>query len=314
MALANTAACVKWEDNEICALIVGFYKKHGHDLNKLHPRKMAVTIQKARDFAAKQEIDDYVENVAPVQGTKYEKIVDPDGSKAKQATCNMLKIDILKLVQFKQENTSTYRMYLDDAVKTKLEFKGPEELLSKTKFGLILFERTGKSLSVTAPEWKLCKKNFEKFIEVVAAGPTTTEERMALWLERYLQEKEPIDIIASLEDNEPFVHQGHWWVYPAKWKNWVIQNVGENKTESKLELDLTVINAERIRFTKTRVSDGARKTIRPYKIPVDVVYPPPRIVKDSDQENFDFPPKEDFEEQEQKADIFNFPKTKGTMK
>ena len=294
MSLANMAACVGWDDDEICELISAFYIKHGHDLSKLHPRKLQLTIQNARIFAAKEEVNDYVSNVAIAQDTEYEQVVDPDGDKARQATCKILKLDIVKIVQFKQESSAAYRMYLKDG--TQVEFKNTESLLNKTKFANIIFERVKVGIVITATEWKICKKNFEKFMIVHDTGSVTTHDRMKIWLERYLQEKKPKDIIESLEDYEPFVHQGHWWVYPNKWKNWVIQAVGENKTEEGLELDLNVISAEKTRFTKTRISDGARKTIWPYKIPLNIIYPPPMAVSDE----FDFPVDNDTNDDDEK--------------
>lgn len=272
MSLADLAAQVGWSDEDITHLIISWNRNHGHDLNKLHPAKMATTIQKAREHVKKKKIDDYMDTVAPVQGTKFEKIVDPTGDKIREATCTMLGIKIVKLFQYEQENSSAYRMLLADG--TYIQFLTPNDLLMLPKFATIVYERTRKVIDVTGKQWRQCKKNFTKFITVITAGSRTVEERMAIWLEMYLSEKPPSSMTESLDDSEPFVYQGYWWVYASKFRDWVIQYLGENKTMEKSELELKLIKAERFTFTRTRPTDGIRKTIRPWRIPIMVVHPP----------------------------------------
>ena len=163
-------------------------------------------------------------------------------------------------------------MYLKD--KTEIHFNKPDELTIFSKFKQRVFDKTTFMLKIKTKQWAECVNNFRHFMKVVDTGDTTTKQRMRSWIQSYLDDRAEIEMKDSVENKDPFVHKGHWHIYPERFRNWAYQNKGQLDGVSNTELDLKIVGANKERYGPPNPNKpGKRSTIWPWKIPHDIYMP-----------------------------------------
>jgi hypothetical protein len=294
MALANAAAQANWSDQEITNLIFAFYRRHGHDTKSLHKRKIALTIAKARQSADNDLIEEFAKDVVPTQGTPYENIVDPGKERSKKFIKKNLKgLELFKLLQYKMESDSHYRMILKNGnKKIEIPFTSTKEIRSCKIFCDKIYECCHISLHLSRKQWEMFSDNLVKHIVLIKVDFVTPKERLKYWIEQYLQDKDEYTIDETLHNKEPFVHANHWHIYGNQFYTWTWQTYGQTQGNEKTKLDFKIIKAKRVRFNCKHPDDPNKtKTIRPWRIPLDIVTPTIAISGTKEKDNLmDLPP------------------------
>lgn len=277
MSLASIAAQANWEDQEIANLIIAFYRRHGDIKKAMRPDFIGSTLARARVTYNEKIIEEYLEKVAPAQGSPYEKDVDPEGKKAKAFVNATLGINIMKIIQYRSEKKSKFRVCLD-IYQDGIMYNTAGEFMDQKIFSQKVYEKCLLTIpTLKKPVWERVLKDMARFIIVEVEDESTVQLRMKNWIEFYLQEKDQITLTESARDNEPFVHEGFWHIYPKVFHNWAYQNKSFLESFDDIKTDLTIIGGKKMRFNPQHPDiPNKRKKCEPFRIPHAIAKPSPQ--------------------------------------
>jgi hypothetical protein len=300
-SLANIAAQVNWTDQEICNLLIHFYRKHlntklfvdrkeGISMDKImRPSKIALTLGKARISASELSAKNYVENIEPAEQAGMGDMADPGGKHVYNFLEGTIRLKITSLKKYIPDDNKDpfYEMWVDvggGSIKT-ITFTRPIALLNQTDFRYrvsgainILPRAVDKTM------WERISNAFLQILEevTVVSSTATVEGRMKSWVEQYLDKRPAIGIVRGHAASAPFVHRGFWYIFPKPFKDWAFQYKDFVDNLSRLQIDLKRVGAVDERVDYKHPEDAKKRVqFRAWKIPHEIVIPPPTVVVDN---------------------------------
>lgn len=313
-SLSNYMAGAGWTDQEMADTIIAFYRENKSNTNiegtpnlqkALRPDYIERTIGLARTSIAGKEVEKYFHNISPLIGTEFEKKLDPDGEKGRK-TVNLAlggAIEIMSIIEHMAEKSATYVM---EVKMPKVSYKTGQKIIkwiiieisfdSTTLFYNLkpfeerIFERTQIALRIKPIYWKhvVCP-NFKKFMVVKPVGEQTVESRMKFWMESYLENKDPKSREDASNDCSPFVFKGSWHIFADRFNSWAASTGKDQFEVVKSEKDFSAINAERVRYEVKPTYAKKRKSIRPWKIPPNIIPPPLMTITPNKEKDIESP-------------------------
>ena len=167
-----------------------------------------------------------------------------------------------------------------DWIIREISFDSTAQFYNLKTFQERIFERTQVAIRISGKYWKdVVRPNWNKFMNVTPVGEQTIEMRMKYWIECYLENKPVQTREESAEDESPFIYKGHWHIPAEKFNNWCATTGKDQFGVVKSERDFSSIGATKVRYEVKSQYNGKRKSLRPWKIPVNIVPPPIMIVK-----------------------------------
>ena len=303
LALSNYMAQAGWTDQEMADTIIAFYRENQTNPNiegtpsvqkALRPDYIERTIGLARASLSEKKIEDYMENIAPLIGSEVEAKLDPNGEKGR-TTVNLAlgnELEVLSIREEMAEKSAIYIMrvktlsiyekgqFVNKWIKRQITFESTAQFYSLKTFEERIFERTQVALRINPKYWKhIIRPNWKKFMNVTPVGEQTIESRMKYWIECYLENRTVQTREEAAEDNSPFVYKGHWHIPADKFNTWASSTGKDQFGVSNAEKDFSAVGAERVRYDLKSQYSGKRKTLRPWKIPISIMLPPPTVVK-----------------------------------
>lgn len=306
-SLANYMAQGGWSDQEIADTIIAFYRENQNNPNiegkpslqkALRPDYIERTIGLARASVANMKVEEYLQNVAPLIGTEFEKKLDPDGQEGRDNVNRAFggQLRVVSIIEHMGEDTAKYVMMVqvlkvDKNKKTfwkdvEISFKSTKIFLNLIPFRERIFEKTQIALRISDKYWKgvICP-NWKKFMDVNPVGEQTIRGRMKYWIECYLEGKPPQTREEAAEDDSPFVFKGQWHIPRDPFNHWCKTTGKDNFDVVDSEKDFSAVGAPVVRYDVKSQYSGDRKTLRPWKIPASLVPPPLMPVKTKGKTN-----------------------------
>jgi len=280
LSLASIAVQAGWSDQEIADLIIDWYRRHGHDINKAtRGDYIARTLAVAKKDVDAEFVKDYEKNVEPTEGTKYHKAVDPEGEKTKKMLSIELRFKPIRLVKYVREKDPFYVMYTDkkeDNPDGTIRFKTQNHLIKKDLFTSAVFAQINHYVSIPPRKWPKIVDKFTEIMETVVPSKSSfITGRMKEWISDYLESKRPYNVDDTTASKEPFVHKGHWYVDKHQFSRWCYNHRSHLEGVEKTELDLVLVGSEEKRFNPKHPSiPNKRTTRRAFKIPSYICKPP----------------------------------------
>jgi len=326
-SLSNYMAQAGWTDQEMADTIIAFYRENQSNPNiegtpslqkALRPDYIERTIGLGRTAVAGQQVEDYLQNISPLIGTEFEKKLDPDGEEGRK-TVNLAlggAIEIMSITEHMAEKSASYIMevkmpVIEPQSETniiniswrirEINFDSTTLFYNLKSFEERIFERTQVALKIKAIYWKnIIRPNFKKFMKVKPVGEQTVESRMKFWMESYLENKDAKSREDAANDCSPFVFKGSWHIFADRFNTWAASTGKDQFGVVKSEKDFSAINAEIVRYEVKPTYAKKRKTIRPWKIPPNIIPPPlMAVVPDNDSKD------DNFEDQTKHKDIID---------
>lgn len=272
--LCIIAAKAGWTDQEIANLIIAWNRRHSYDLKKvLRPDYMARTIVNARKTFTAEVVGEYSKELETLDGTQYEDpLKDTNKKKAQEVMSYHLGFKIFEIIKYIQERDPKYRMI---TAKGDIYFKSPDDLMMLNRFQQRVLAHTNIALSLTKANFGKIKNCYKHIIrDIVVSDESDVQSRLAAWITEYLDGEPMRDQHEAARDDQPFVFQGHWYIFSGSFKEWAFRNRHDRDGIEKTELDLKIVEAEHTRFNPMHPSiEGKRVTKRPWKIPHSIIIP-----------------------------------------
>lgn len=290
LSLASIAVQANWTDQEIADLIIDWYRRHGHDINKaMRGDYIARTLAVAKRGVDEEFAKHYEKNIEPVEGTDYHKDVDPELQQVKKMLSIEFGFKIIKLVKFAQEKHSHYVMHTDVVTENhngKVNFPTEEHLSKQPKFRTTVLAKINRWVKTfTTKKWDNIVDKFTMIMEEGETSEPDVEDRMKSWLSDYLEGKKIYGPDETHGSREPFVKKNHWHVYEDTFSRWCYNHRGFLGGIEKTKLDLALIGStkEKYNIKKPTVENPkARSSTYAFKIPLTIYRPVLKAAKTTD--------------------------------
>lgn len=262
MALANFAAIAGWEDQEIVDLLIASRRAHGDDLKLNRPDYYGRTIRKARDATSREQAPAIAEEL--IEELEYAQSED-DRSEVRNKLCDWLsevfKVGITRVERF-ESDPPTYRLLTENGW---AHLGTTNELFQQQRLRAAIVE----VVKQMPPRMK--PKDFDQVVTVIVQasqsvdmGPETTAVgSVAVWLEDYLEQNEPMGEQdwddSTIIARAPFVKDAHTHVFLQTVRQFIEQYEGEKVTVRELADRLKKYGAEPV---KVNVSVSGSPTSR----------------------------------------------------
>jgi hypothetical protein len=273
MSLATQAVQIHWPDQEIANLLIAWNRRHGHDIEKpMRLDYVEVTLAKAKKNVGELIVEKFEDQVEPLIGSEYhEKISQQNIQTARQYISQRMNCQIFELVKYCDARTPkfTLRTSVGD-----VQFENADELLSLAKFRAKFFGQTNHSVEIPRNKWGGVRKTWNLIIrEVEASRENTIEGRMEIYLTEFLEDRPHRDMHQAVSGQQPFVYNGHWYVYLDTFKRWALMKKGVNQN---FKVDLKTVGCHEKRIQPVNPYNEKKRTSRYcWKIPKKIIRPSP---------------------------------------
>jgi len=293
-SLANYAAKANWSKQEMCDLLIGFYRKHlnnplftnrpGKDPISL-PRimrhlKISLTIGKAIQAANEAKTKENWQEMKPADAAGVAETADSDGARALQYIQSTLRLDVVGITCWVPEADKGcfYEMQIRKSGEIKsVTFHNVEKLFLQKDFALRVIDGAGRlPRSVDKQIWGKLKQAFLKIKKDIKVSPSTEtiEGKMKVWIGQYLKKWWRKGWEIAYMSNNPFVDNGHWYVFAKEFMDWCWSMKGMTEGFTRAQIDLRRIGAEEVLFQRPHGDSEEPVEFRAWKIPHTIAIPP----------------------------------------
>jgi hypothetical protein len=275
MTLANYAAEVGWEDQEILDLMIACRRKHGDDLHVKNLQKYTRTIINAQAKAKKTKIDKDVQVQFEYSGTEYQDIEKIRNTVMKRLSIQGLAVVEFTLQKFK-ETPIIYRLTING---DHVDFNDENFLFQRAKFRQLFYKLTSKNIRFEQKKWDAFSDLILALTEDVLPNELRTARGLVRnMLNKYLGTRTICGVQDGAKEKQAFIHKGHWYILIDDFFTWATLSCG-NKMSSQefyriVEVDLE-IEKKAVSYNK---EDGRRTSYQSgHKIPAKAIFDSQKI-------------------------------------
>jgi hypothetical protein len=301
-SLANYAAKANWTKQEMCDLLIEFYRNNlNNPLFKnrpgkepismfriLRPLKISLTIGKAIQAADEAKAKENGQEMKQADTPGVAETIDLDRARALKYIQRTLRLDVveIKCLVSEADNPNFYEMLIRKSGEIKsVTFNNAEKMFVQKTFALRVIDDVGISpRSVDKETWGKLKNSFLKAMKNIKVTPSTEtiEGKMTVWIGQYLENKPVVDWVRGFVCTMPFVDNGNWYVFAKPFMDWCFQNKGMVEGITHAQINLRRIDAEEVHFDRA-LPDRLKRHVelRAWKIPHKIAMPPPTMVVDN---------------------------------
>jgi hypothetical protein len=235
LALACWGVAADLDDQGVADLIIGFRRKHGHDLTKVLDRAdyLLRTIKCARSANART-IDDKTAVREQVIGGLF-------NGKSTDETLTTLRSQLgipLARVIKRGESNARYALVLDDG--REIAIGRTATMLSVTAFRTALCDATITVLpEIPRKTWHRIRQALVTIAELVSFPDA--EHQITTWLEEYIASRVPHkeeEWQQALLQREPFYRKGMLWFHLTSFRTWLTLTQNERLESQDLKVML----------------------------------------------------------------------------